>query len=46
METLKCIKCKKIIAKGETEEEIKSKIKENWIQCPYCGYMYQNPFKK
>jgi len=37
--------CDKIIVEGETMEELTKIVKEKYIQCPYCGRIYENPLK-
>jgi len=42
---LTCVKCKKIIVEAETIEKLKDILGDNqYINCPYCGHTYQNPF--
>lgn len=45
-EKIVCVHCKKIIMEG-TEEGIFKEIGEDEnIQCPYCYFIYKNPYKK
>jgi len=36
--------CRKIIIESENLEKLKNKLIELWIQCPYCGNQFKNPF--
>ena len=45
-EIIKCVKCKKIMIENELNKILEAIGKDNYIECPYCGYQHNNPYRK